>query len=100
MEWPEGTDYGELARRPSSLEKVWDAYEAASGAQGRCTASKQLAKKRGNLTQRSADQYDLYLRRSEDGVTIDKVEERVKVHPWRYPCSSPLWKRRRSPSSR
>ena len=82
VEWPEGTDYGELARMPSSLEKVWDAYEAVSGAQGRCTASKQLAKKRGNLIQRSAHQYDLYLRRSEDGVTIDKVEERVKVHPY------------------
>ena len=23
------------------------------------------------------------------------ARERVKVHPWRYPCSSPLWKRRR-----
>ena len=64
------------------MEKVWDAYEAVSGAQGRCTASKQLAKKRGNMIQRSAHQYDLYLRRSEDGVTIDKVEERVKVHPY------------------
>ena len=76
VDWPEGTDFRESARRPASLQEEWDVYEAASGAQRRCTASPALAKTRGNLLQFrfSAIVYALYLRRKEDGVTIDKVE--------------------------
>ena len=62
------------------MTTVWDAYEAAIGA--RCTASKQLGKQRGNLIKRSMDQYDLYLRSSEDDLDIGLVQKRVKVHPY------------------
>ena len=85
MDWPEGTDFRELARRPASLQEEWDVYEAASGAQRRCTASPALAKTRGNLLQFRFSEivYALYLRRKLDGVTtIDKVEKRLRVHPY------------------
>ena len=66
------------------MQEEWDVYEAASGAQRRCTASPALVKTRGNLLQFRFSEivYALYLRRKEDGVTIDKVEKRLRVHPY------------------